>query len=358
MDASGAAQATTSARRDPGATDRRRLRILWAAALLWVGGLLLLLALFRFVGESAWPVVLLLYLPRHPWLLPGLILVPFAVRRGRRALLWPLGLGALLWLFPLMNFALPQPLHRPEGPTLRVLSYNTTHAADGVEGLRGVLAEARPDVVLFQWTSHLVDEALAGPGFEGWTVRRTGQFTVASRFPIRDLEAVGGTPRGEPPCAHAVLESPLGPLDVYTIRPRSARDELGASHHRSLPERLRDLVHRIRTGQMPDMAAYREAQLRSIAEAVARARYPVVIAGDSNVPDGSLLLRTYLGGYRDAFSGVGWGFGYTHPARLPWMRLDRVLLGPGLAPVAFEVLGRRLSAHRAVVAEIARAPAG
>jgi len=340
------------------ATEAPRLRLLWWATLLWVGALAGLLALFAFVGEGAWPVVLLLYLPRHPWIIPGLLLLVFALRRGRRALLWPLALGAAVWLFPLMGFVAPRNAPPPPGPVLRVLSYNTTHAAEGVESLRALVLETRPDLVLFQWSSHLAHEAMSGSLFEGWTVRRVDQFTVASHFPIVSLEAVGLPSGSGPPCAHAVLQSPLGTIDVYSIRPQSAREEIGATRKLGFRGRLASLLQDARSGRLEELASFREAQVRSIAEEVARARHPVLIAGDSNLPDGSLVLHRYLGGFSDAFVQSGWGFGYTYPARLPWMRLDRVLLGSGLSAVSFDVLPRRTSAHRPVVAEVVRIPSG
>jgi vancomycin resistance protein VanJ len=347
---------------DPGsdaARERRRLRLLWAGALAWLALLVTLLLLFRLVGEEAWPVVLLLYLPRHPWLAPGLLILPFALRRGRRALLWPLALGGLLWLVPLMGFVPPHPAPLPAGPLLRVLTYNTGHGADGVDALREMLREARPDLVLFQWTSRAAEEALRGPEYEDWTVLRVTQFTVASRYPIQLVEAVGVPSGNGPPCAHAVVETPLGTLDVYSIRPQSAREEIGAKRRLGLRQRVRELLQNEETGRLSGLASFRESQVRSIAEEVARARHPVLIAGDSNLPDGSLFLRRYLGGFRDAFSELGWGFGYTHPSKVPWLRLDRVLLGPGLAPASIEVLSRRTSAHLPVVADVAldgRAP--
>lgn len=339
------------------AGESRRRRLLWALALAWVTGLLALLAAFRLVGEEAWPVVLLLYLPRHPWLLPGLLLLPFALRRGRRRLLLPLALGGLLWLFPIMGLVAPRPAPARTGPALRVLTWNTTHGVDGLEGLRAVVQEARPDLVLFQWTSHLAEEALSGPGFEGWTVQRVAQFTVATRLPVRSLTAVGLPSGSGPPCAHAVVETPLGPLDVYSIRPQSAREEVGALRHRGLRQRVKELIQSEGSGRLAELAEFREAQVRSIVAEVAKATHPVLIAGDSNLPDQSLFLRRHLGAYQDAFAQAGWGFGYTHPARLPWMRLDRVLLGPGLAAARVEVLSRRASAHLPVVADVISAPA-
>lgn len=335
-------------------SDRLRLRFLWSAALAWLVVLGALLALFALVGERSWVVVPLLYLPRHPWIVPGLLILPSALRPGRRALLIPLAAGTLVWLFPLMGFVPPRLTRRPVGPGIRVLSYNTTHTVDGAEGLRALVLEAHPDLVLFQWSSHLADVALRGPGFEGWTVLHTAQFTVASRFRILSLEA-GGVPSGSgPPCAHAVLDSPLGMLDVYSVRPKSARNEIGATRHRGVRAQLRELIDGARSGRLSELASFREAQTRSIAEMVNRAVHPVLIAGDTNLPQGSPLLRRYFGSFGDAFVDSGWGFGFTHPARLPWLRLDRILLGKGLGARSFEILSRRASAHRAILAEIVR----
>jgi endonuclease/exonuclease/phosphatase (EEP) superfamily protein YafD len=335
-------------------SELRRIRFLWSAVLAWLVVLGTMLALFALVGERWWAVVPILYLPRHPWIVPGLLILPSALRPGRRALLIPLAAGTLVWLFPLMGFVLPRLMRRPVGPTIRVLSYNTTHAVDGTEGLRALALETHPDMVLFQWSSHLADEALSGPGFEGWTVLRAAQFTVATRFRILSLET-GGVPSGSgPPCAHAVLDSPLGTLDVYVVRPQSARNEIGATRHRGVRAHLRELIDGVRSGQLSEHASFREAQTRSIAEMVARAGHPVLIAGDTNLPEGSLLLRRYFGAFGDAFVESGWGFGFTHPAKLPWLRLDRILLGKGLSARSFEILSRRASAHRAILAEVVR----
>ncbi len=341
---------------DSGAEPRRgrlALVILWAAALTWVGALACLLALFRYVGETSWLVVLLMYLPRHAWIVPGLALLPLALRRGRRAVLWPLAVGTLVWLFPLMGFVLPHFGPRPSRPTVRVLSYNTLHAADGAESLRALILDHQPDLVLFQWTSHVAEEAMRGPEFEGWTVRRVGQFTVASRFTILSVEAVGA-PADSAPAAHAIVDTPIGRMDVYNIRPKSAREELGATRRRSVAQRLRELAWEADSGRLGERVSFREKQTRSIVEEASRARHPVLIAGDTNLPGGSLFSHRYFGGFEDAFDEAGLGFGFTHPAQLPWMRLDRVLLGPGLEAASFRVLPQGASSHRAVLAEVAR----
>jgi vancomycin resistance protein VanJ len=243
------------------------------------------------------------------------------------------------------------------GPTLRIVSYNTTHTVDGLESLRALVLDSRADLVLFQWTSALADDVLRGPGLEGWTVLRAGQFTVASRFPVRSLEPAGVVWEGYgPPAVHAVVEGPFGPLDVYSIRPRSARLEIGARRRLGMRQRVREFLENLQSGRVATSNSLRDAQTRSLAAEVARARHPVIVAGDTNLPGGSRLLRETLGGLGDAFEQAGWGFGYTYPARLPWMRLDRVLLGPELSATAFEIKDRRVSAHLAVVAEVHRRP--
>ena len=46
-----------------GRVERGRRRLWWAAALSWLAWLGALPLLFEYVGETAWPVVVLLYLP-------------------------------------------------------------------------------------------------------------------------------------------------------------------------------------------------------------------------------------------------------------------------------------------------------
>ena len=77
---------------------------------------------------------------------------------------------------------------------------------------------------------------------------------------------------------------------------------------------------------------------------------------DFNVPEGGALLRGRFDGTEDAFAEAGNGYGYTFPVHrhyLPWLRLDRVLHGPGLRAVRATVTGRRGSDHAAMLVELA-----
>ena len=85
------------------------------------------------------------------------------------------------------------------------------------------------------------------------------------------------------------------------------------------------------------------------------AENPVVIAGDTNLPGLSPLLAKSYGQYTDGFSVAGRGFGYTFPAKRPWMRIDRVLADPRLRFLRFFTGSVIASDHLYVVAELGRA---
>ena len=77
-----------------------------------------------------------------------------------------------------------------------------------------------------------------------------------------------------------------------------------------------------------------------------------MIAGDTNLPTWSVLARRELSGFADAFEEAGSGFGYTFPAKRPWMRIDRVFGGPGIRFVGARVGDRGASDHRPLFVEL------
>jgi endonuclease/exonuclease/phosphatase family metal-dependent hydrolase len=98
----------------------------------------------------------------------------------------------------------------------------------------------------------------------------------------------------------------------------------------------------------------RTSQIAAIASRAPIDR-PVIIAGDTNLPGLSRLLRVHFGRFTDGFSTVGAGFGYTFPARHPWLRIDRILVDERLRFVRFQT-GRALgSDHLSVFAVLAPA---
>jgi endonuclease/exonuclease/phosphatase (EEP) superfamily protein YafD len=57
---------------------------------------------------------------------------------------------------------------------------------------------------------------------------------------------------------------------------------------------------------------------------------PVVIVGDFNTPSESSIYWTCWNGLVDAFDARGFGFGITHVSSASSVRLDHILVGPGV----------------------------
>jgi endonuclease/exonuclease/phosphatase family metal-dependent hydrolase len=176
-----------------------------------------------------------------------------------------------------------------------------------------------------------------------------GEFFVASRYPIKDVydppALDGGWDAG---FIRVTVEAPFGPIDVYNAHPVSPRRGF---------EAMRDAEQPLAGGGTGRLTRNAELRARQVAALAAHARAavnPVVIAGDTNLPGLSPLLREQLGDWQDGFAQVGRGFGYTFPAHrwLPWMRIDRVLAGRQLRFVSFSVGQRRGSDHLCVIAEL------
>jgi len=101
----------------------------------------------------------------------------------------------------------------------------------------------------------------------------------------------------------------------------------------------------------------RLAQLQSFVESARESPDPVIIAGDTNLPDLSWAFAHWLGAYSDGFSAAGSGFGYSFPApRHPWMRLDRIMADQRFRFRSFQVINQYISDHFAVTAELELTP--
>lgn len=302
---------------------------------------LLCVALFG-IGENHWVTAGLLYVPRVLYAAPLVLLTPALWLLGRKRLLWTQAVTLLLLLFPLMGLVLPWPTSAPTGPALKLLSFNVDSAHYGSDQLLAVVDSEKPDLVLFQ------EAPWGGPLHDGLRARfphvdASTQFLLASRFPIVERTEPEKVPTVErlrsPRFMRYVVESSLGKLAVYSLHPISPRGTFGVM-------RFRGMFHRLRTGAIlegdPEVDLAKNAELREKQVAAAgamakREHLPVLLAGDTNMPGLSAALRRHLPGYADGFRSASWGFGYTYPAKRPFLRLDRVLAGPELGFAEFRV---------------------
>jgi vancomycin resistance protein VanJ len=331
---------------DRSATTIRHLRPLLVAAVAYPLALLLLLALLRGVGERWWPATIGLYLPRIFFALPLPVLAFLLWRRGLRRWLATQAVAALVLIFPLGGFVLPGPSRAGGGaPVLRVLSYNVMHAYAGPERIVAEIDRFSPDVVLLQklGDNHEPMRRLLSARYPHVEISWGG--TVASRFPITARldpdQPLATDVMAQSRFLQKVISTPLGPIAFYSTHPSSPRDGLAA-------------VARLRgVSLLKQETAWRTSQVRRLAARARAESIPVVIAGDTNIPELSPLLRAELGQYHDGFRQAGWGFGYTYPFNVfRWMRIDRILVSAPLRVVRFQIGNSTASDHLCVVADI------
>lgn len=337
-------------------------KLLILTAYAYPATLVVLLLLLYGVGEGWWVTTALLYIPRALLLapLPFIVLGLLAVRLRR--LLWTQVAALGLCVFPLMGFVLPgSKSHDPEARSLRLLSFNINSGYSGATEIIAQVSSFHPDIVLLQegqfGGGQIADELRARYPH----VHASTQFTVASRFPILEATDPDRLPyygrQRSPRFMRYLIQTPLGAVAFYSVHPISPR---GALH----VHRFRDALHQLRTGaflngdpeaDLGSNTGLRALQIEAAADLAAHERASVIIAGDTNLPGLSHILRTNLGRYEDAFSAGAWGFGYTFPSKRPFLRLDRIMAGPGFRVTSFDIGCHGVSDHLCVVADIQRA---
>jgi endonuclease/exonuclease/phosphatase (EEP) superfamily protein YafD len=325
--------------------------------------LLLVLLLMRGIGERWSLGTILLYLPRAGFGLP-LAPLTFALlfMRPRRWLLTQLA-ALLILVFPVMGYQLHVGGARAATPgALRLFSSNVDLGSATAPALAAAILASGADIALMQEAPDDVSFRLA-PHLPGYVVRADGQFIVASRFPITDVYLPDGMKYdGEnfgPSFVRYRVDAPGGLVDVYNLHPVSPHNSFDRLRGDGLLYELvsgRILFNHSAYYKLQRNAGLRAQQARAIAEHAAGAPYPVLIAGDTNLPTRSWIFGRYLGGFQDGFTEVGRGFGYTFPARRApaWLRLDRVLADDNFRFVSFARLDVHVSKHFPVVADIER----
>jgi endonuclease/exonuclease/phosphatase family metal-dependent hydrolase len=322
--------------------------------------LLVVIVALRFVGERWWVTLTVLYLPRLGFALPIPFLLVAGYFWGSRRLVILQGVSVCLLLYPLMglNTGLGRLGRAPAGAVLRVMSYNIAYGSGGVAAAAAQARELGADIVLLQ-DAQVAAEPRRRNAFAGWHVSSDGEFFLASRFEIRAAHVPPDLvyPEG-PGGAHYVqhtLATPLGLVDVFNVHPTSPRAGLEEVRGKGLREEF--FSGRLLAGAARRPAEWnafrRRRQVAGIAERAQASRHAVIIAGDTNLPDLSWILGAHLGGFRDAFRRAGVGFGYTFPAKRPWLRIDRILTNDRLMATEFRLGGITWSDHRAVFAVLA-----
>jgi endonuclease/exonuclease/phosphatase family metal-dependent hydrolase len=337
-------------------------RLVVALIIAYPVALVIVALLLRFVGEDWWATGVALYLPRIGFALPLPVLVVAQLLLGLRKLWWVQLVAVVILVFPLMGMVMsfPRSVHEGE-PVLRVLSFNVDSGYWGNDKIDAEIEKRSPDIVLLQEVqldAYKLADVLRS---RYAAVESSGQFIVASRFPILSAVDPDRLPHygrmRSPRFMHYVIETPLGRIAFYHVHPVSPRSVFYEMRGKGGLKREILSGHILSGAAAPDVDEnnrLRALQIQSASELAANETYPVIIAGDTNLPGLSHVFGRYLSNYQDGFAKVGWGFGYTFQAYRRWMRLDRILAGPELRFTSFQVGCSGASDHLCVVADLQR----
>jgi vancomycin resistance protein VanJ len=329
------------------------------AGVSYVVALVIVVVLFRFVGERWWATGVGLYLPRVAFFGPLPFTTAALVVFGPRKLLYTQLLAALIVLFPMMGFVVNLPTKRAEA-SLRVLTFNVNSVFSGADAVTAAIMKYSPDVVVAQEVFQNDDAFQASLQKHFPTVQGSTQFMIATKYPIvGKLEPeklpYGGRARS-PRFMRYVLDTPLGRTTVYSVHPISPR--FGFYSIRGAGLRKEILSGRFFRGERTDDMQYdsglRATQVRAFTAMAAAETGPVIVAGDTNLPKLSPLLSQDLSVFVDGFASAGFGFGYTFPAKHPWMRIDRIMTSHDLEFSSFQVGCEGASDHLCAVADVQR----
>jgi endonuclease/exonuclease/phosphatase family metal-dependent hydrolase len=148
-------------------------------------------------------------------------------------------------------------------------------------------------------------------------------------------------------------------ITLYNVHFLSPREALHL-----LPVALKNPPFRdFAINQLENSAASRLIQARSLKNLLLRESGPVIVAGDLNSPEASLVLATLRdAGLHNAFTEGGRGYGYTYghfllPRRFPlhhssFIRIDHIMMSPQVRSIRCWTGTAAASDHRPVFADL------
>jgi endonuclease/exonuclease/phosphatase (EEP) superfamily protein YafD len=282
----------------------RRLLFL-AIALQLVGVAVFVIAII--IGEATYPTFLALYAPRQPLLVVSVaaLLVTPLMRRRVKVLLPVQIVVCSVVLFPVMGFNVGAPPRAND--VVRLATYNVYFGKLGRPKLLDELAAMDVDILLIQAAYDSMPAKLR-ERFPDRHIHSFEDFIIVTRLPLSAVATPKPLDDGTSSMfVKYVIDTPRGRIGLYNVHPFSPRYALTGDDPMD-----RNIEHR-------------EAQIAAVIRAAQADGPPFLIVGDTNLPGLSSIKRRWLVGLQDAFEEVGFGFGYTFPAKRPWMRIDRAL---------------------------------
>ena len=315
----------------------------------------------RLDADRWWFGAFNLYLPQMIWALPAVLLFLALLLVNRRWAWAPL--LCVAWVFgPVMGLSWGlQPSAELSELPLRVMTWNVKFGTRDNALLFDEIRRQQPDLLLLQDVGGL----LVSPYrefFREWQVRQYGQFVIASRLPLADLELQRLNNPGEADncfalrCRLMVAGSEITVYNVHLLTPRDALSAVWSGIRR--PRSL------LRAGnELSGNVATRLTQAGRLRELLRQEPGTVIVAGDLNSPDASQvcdLLRD--AGLHDAFAQGGRGYGYSYGHFLLWdrlplrhlsfIRIDHIMMNSRIRSVRCWSGTAGASDHRPVIADL------
>lgn len=264
-----------------------------------------------------------MFAPRWLFLLPiPLLMIASAIRRCPWH--WAIqAITALVVAGPLMGFSIPFSRFLGSydgGERLRIATFNLSAHPLRLQRLHQWIEEQKLDVVCFQEVHGRDDVRVHDFEAEGFRVSKRG--TIISRLPIT-------AEYPDYPENYDTEERYSSSVDRLRVRLSDGSEVTIASIH--LPT-LRPGFERFLKrftdveGLSLHVAWWGREMSRVLTAMGEVSDVPLVVAGDFNMPGDDSTMAALRTNFRFAFDEAGWGYGYTRPASLPWVRIDHILL--------------------------------
>ncbi len=326
----------------------------WVAWLSWAYAavVVLVLALINGLGDRNLPATILMLIPRWIWVFP-LFVLAFLALRARVRMYWILHACVLLLILgPLMGFSMPMDrlfVKPPPGAAVRILTINLASSTIDSERLIKLIEKERIDVICMQEVSNKgLPGRLVSYFKNGWKV--DPYLFIATRLPVLGESEI-------PKFDHAGKN--LWPLTISRMRLEASDGSpfgVASIHLPTMRHGFEDLLAGNVEGASEQLN-WRWQQLELALPIVSEnPNEPILIAGDFNMPSDSAMFRTFSRAYQLGFETSGWGWGYTRPSSMPWVRIDHILgsgewwfkrtwIGPDVGSDHLPVLAEVVLAH-------------
>lgn len=309
--------------------------------LVWAG-------LWRW-GDVWGPMTVLLFGPRWVLFVP-IVGLAVAVVRPRPKLLVALGVAAAIVVGPVMGFNVGWRRWLEgdvAGTAIRVVTYNVAGGADLNTSLPWIIERTRADILGFQECGGTLADGVRDLPEIAWYTSTQDHLCLVSRYPVlstrqldRENFRVAG---GSGIVIEYTIDLGTRQLTLTNLHLETPREGLAPVREGNVTEGF---------GRLESKSIIRDIESSQARRLVDDGEGAIVVIGDFNLPVESVIYRRHWGGMRNAFSRVGFGFGFTRLAGWIRARIDHILAGDGIQIVRAFVGPDFGSDHRPMIADL------